>query len=43
MENELALKPQEKLVVLVIGTIAGFAANHFTEKGLTKLILSRKS
>jgi len=38
----IELPPMQKLGVLVLGTIAGFAADHFTRKGVTKFLLNRQ-
>lgn len=40
--GDIKLNVKEQFVVLILSTIAGFAATKFTENGVTKLIKSRK-
>lgn len=39
----MKLNTKERLLVLVVATVAGFAAENLTNKGLTKVLLNRKS
>ena len=41
--EEVKLNNKEQFVVLILATVAGFAANKFTESQVTKFIKHRKS
>jgi hypothetical protein len=41
--DEINLDVKEQFIVLILSTIAGFAASKVTENGITKLIKQKKA
>lgn len=41
--TEINLNVKEKFVVLILSTVAGFAASQLTERGVTNFIKNRRT